>query len=160
LKIIYTREEIEGDGPFIFLAGPTPRSPDVKSWRPEAIRIFEDLGFGGTLLIPENRDETKSEWDYLAQIKWEDNGLNTADCIMFWIPRNMKTMPALTTNIEWGRWERSGKVVLGFPGNNTPHIRYIWHYADKLHIPYSYWLEETVKLAIKKANGRRDKSGL
>jgi hypothetical protein len=153
LKTIYTREKIEGDGPFIFLAGPTPRSPDVKSWRPEAIKIFEDLGFDGTLLIPENRDETKSEWDYLAQIKWEDDGLNIADCIMFWIPREMETMPALTTNIEWGRWESSGKVVLGFPGNRTPHMRYIEYYAHKLHIPYTFWLKETVELAVKMIDG-------
>ena len=45
LKIIYTREKIEKHGPVVFLAGPTPRSPDIKSWRPEAIKIFKASGF-------------------------------------------------------------------------------------------------------------------
>lgn len=29
----------------------------------------------------------------------------------------MKTMPALTTNVEFGAWADSGKVVFGYPEN-------------------------------------------
>ena len=39
--------------PSIFLAGPTPRSNDIKSWREEAIKILEQLEFEGIVYIPE-----------------------------------------------------------------------------------------------------------
>lgn len=84
-------------------------------------------------------------------IEWEDYYLNNCNCIMFWIPRNLKNMPALTTNIEWGRWERSGKVVLGFP-EWAEKMKYISYYADKLGIPQANCLDKAVEISIQYAN--------
>lgn len=35
----------------IFLAGPTPRSKEVQSWRPEALRILKNLGYDGQVYV-------------------------------------------------------------------------------------------------------------
>jgi len=110
----------------VFLAGPTPRSPDVKSWRPEALFILEKgFEFDGTVFVPEPRPETGS-WpeDYRVQIRWEDEALNMSDCIVFWVPRELETMPAFTTNHEHGEWFKSQKTVLGCP-RDAPKMRYL-----------------------------------
>jgi len=154
LKIIYANEEIVEDGLLIFLAGPTPRfqhrplsMSTVKSWREDAVNIFNDSSFNGSVLIPESRDQVWHN-DYMAQIEWEEEGLSKADCIMFWIPRDIENnMPGFTTNIEWGRWESSGKVVLGCP-DGADKMKYIKHYADKFNVPQSDNLPDTIKLAI------------
>ena len=152
MRIIYAKEEIilkEGDIS-IFLAGPTPRHnpgrKTVKSWRPEAIKIFNEVGYDGILFVPEDRSG-KSHGTYYDQIEWEEEGLTIANCIMFWIPREMRYMPALTTNDEWGTWKYSGKVVLGAP-TYAEKVRYQRYYADKLGIPQSDTLNGTIINAI------------
>lgn len=133
----------------IFLAGPTPRDPETKSWRPEAIEIFKKLNFDGTLLIPEDVDwGVKGSYD--EQVEWEEQGLTKASCALFWIPRNPTTMLALTTNDEWGVWKKSGKVVLGVP-DDAFRCSYQKYYAKKLNIPLSNTLEDTAKTAIEMA---------
>lgn len=42
MKICYSDQLIDSS---VFLAGPTPRSIDVASWRPDALVILEDLGY-------------------------------------------------------------------------------------------------------------------
>ena len=107
----------------IFLAGPTPRSAEVPSWRPEALRLLEAAGYDGVVFVPEDEG---GEWrhSYLAQVEWESTGLNFADVIVFWVPRQLDTMPAFTTNVEFGHWVGSGKVVLGYPPG-APKNRYL-----------------------------------
>lgn len=97
----------------IFLAGPTPRNPSVASWRPEAIEILERLGYDGVVFVPESEGGVQPSYD--DQVEWERKMLDSADVIAFWIPREMGTMPGLTTNVEFGLYIRSGKVVLGAP---------------------------------------------
>ena len=46
----------------------------------------------------------------------------------------MKTLPGLTTNVEFGAWVGSGKVVFGAP-EGAPHVRYLEHYAAKHRAP-------------------------
>ena len=131
----------------IFLAGPTPRDNAVLSWRLEAIKILQDdLEFNGTVFIPEPRNNC---WhcEYDNQIEWEEKCLNVADAIVFWIPRNSISLPGFTTNIEWGRWECSGKIVLGYP-LNAERMSYINFYAQKQNISTSKTLHETLKAAI------------
>jgi len=135
--------------PSIFLAGPTPRDKETKSWRSGAIDEFRKQGFHGKLYVPEGR--ILENYDDL--VEWEDERLESCDCIMFWIPRELKKMPAFTTNIEWGRWESSGKVVLGAP-EGAPKMGYIRYYANKHGVPQSTDLAETVRLAIKMAEER------
>lgn len=135
----------------IFLAGPTPRGKVVPSWRPEALRILEELGFDGTVLEPEDADGSFHDFGdpdvWRAQVEWEEAALKRADCIVFWIPRDMATMPALTTNTEWGMWCDSGKVVLGTPPG-APSVKYQEHYARKFRVPLAHTLEDTLRLAV------------
>ncbi len=148
MQIVYVREEIpESFDKAIFLAGPTPRSADVKSWRPEALRILEDGGYNGIVFVPEGRDE-KREGDYISQVDWEERCLNMADCILFWVPREIKTMPALTTNIEWGAWCDSGKAVFGAPPDAVK-VSYQKLYADKFQVPAAATLKDTIDNAVK-----------
>lgn len=116
MNLIFAPEEIPDSltlGPSIFLAGPTPRSDDVTSWRKGAIELLQHR-FSGTVLVPEDRTwEFKCSYD--EQVEWEEKGLKRACCIMFWVPREPKLMPGLTTNDEWGAWKKSGKFVWGNP---------------------------------------------
>jgi len=100
-----------------------------------------------TTFVPE--DET-GEWkhSYIDQIEWEESALKQADVIIFWIPRDLITMPAFTTNIEWGMWCDSGKVVLGAP-KNAPKMKYLRYYATKFDVPQAFTLSETIDNALK-----------
>lgn len=148
MKTIFARESLEGvEGKVLFLAGPSPRSAVVASWRKEAVRLIEERGWEVTVLVPEDRDGVWDESiDFVEQIEWEEAGLRRADCIAFWIPRDLKTMPAFTTNIEFGAWKESGKIVLGFPPK-APKMGYLVHYGQKLGIPMSSSLVGTIDLA-------------
>ena len=144
----------------IFLAGPTPREEHVASWRPEAINILRDLGYKGNIVIPEPRN---GKWtlNYDSQVDWELQSIFNSGNILFWIPRNMETMPGMTTNVEFGyvvglknMCEDPGfyQISAGFP-ENTPHTRYLsgllrYHSYE----PASSSLEETCKKMIKCIN--------
>ena len=108
----------------IFLAGPTPRSKDVKSWRPRALEILKELNFQGNVFVPERQFETLT--DYTDQVEWERKGLTMADAIVFWVPRDLQTMPALTTNVEFGYWLATSKsrCFYGRPPE-SPKNRYL-----------------------------------
>lgn len=147
MHIVYAKEvPPKSFSKAIFLAGPTPRSDKVLSWRPEAIKILEKLGYDGVVFIPEPKS---GEWehDHIGQIEWEEMCLHMADCILFWVPRELETMPAFTTNTEWGVWQNSGKVVFGVP-SEAVKVHYQQYYADKFHVPSAATLEETVKAAL------------
>lgn len=147
MQIVYAKDtfpqEVKAS---IFLAGPTPRDKSVPSWRPQALLALEEAGFDGHVFVPEPMGGT---WrpGYDDQVEWEEEGLNRADCILFWIPRDMAKMPALTTNDEWGTWKDSGKVVLGTPPG-APHVRYQEYYAAKLGVPQFRTLKETAQAAV------------
>lgn len=130
----------------IFLAGPTPRSSDVPSWRSEALRLLAEAGYDGVVFVPEPRD---GNWqgDYTDQVDWEERHLHMADCILFWVPRDLETMPAFTTNVEFGVWQESGKVVFGAPQDAAKN-RYLLYYAAQLGIPSAIRLADTVTAAL------------
>lgn len=112
----------------IFLAGPTPRSVDIKSWRPKAIQILERMDYKGLVWYPE-----RFKWDnvnYLDQVKWEKWGLNACKRIVFWVPRSIPDMPALTTNIEFGRYVDSGRAIYGRPDEAVKCNYLDWMYYD------------------------------
>src|ERR1700735_618587 len=126
MEVIYTGEETPNTiVKSLFLSGPS-RRPDqdkIKSWREDALQYLEEQGFDGTVFCPETRNgEFSPDFNYDDQVEWEDKHLNMADCILFWVPRDLSVdnkgklkLPALTTNIEAGRWMNSGKVVFGCP---------------------------------------------
>lgn len=147
MMLVYTGEDAPREiRKSIFLAGPTPREANVKSWRPEAIEILKRLNYDGVVFVPEFRDGRRVK-DYAAQVEWEEKYLNMADCILFWISRDMGTMPALTTNTEWGVWCDSGKAVFGAP-DNAEKVDYQRYYAQKLSVPMSNTLGGTIKHSL------------
>jgi ADP-ribose pyrophosphatase YjhB (NUDIX family) len=125
LKIVYNRKQPPSFfNKSIFLAGPTPRDSNLKSWRSDAIEILDSLGYDGVVFVPEDSpndpDLTFPDYDtdpvgYKEQIDWETTWLNAADCIIFWIPRQLPDFLGLTTNVEFGRFFKSGKVFVGAP---------------------------------------------
>jgi 8-oxo-dGTP pyrophosphatase MutT (NUDIX family) len=119
----------------------------VRSWRPEALTLLAQLGYEGQVYIPEDRTGGM-HGDYTAQVDWETEGLKRADCIVFWVPRHMATMPALTTNDEWGFWKSSGKVVFGAP-SDAVSVKYQRSYCSKHSIACFDTLEETLSGALR-----------
>lgn len=115
MQPVYALEPLPGPcRASLFLAGPTPRDPVTPSWRPEALRLLAGLGYAGAVIIPEARG---GEWrhSYLDQINWEVDMRARADLIVFWVPRELATMPALTTNIEFGEDYDSCRCLYGRP---------------------------------------------
>lgn len=127
----------------IFLAGGTPRSKDVASWRPEAIRLLESFGFEGNIFIPE---PDNGEWThgYENQIDWEHFHLEKADRILFWVPRDNVDFRCMTTNIEFGYWmaKNPHKVIYGRP-DWAKDCRYMddLYYRKTNRRPYDNLLE-------------------
>lgn len=149
MKIVYALESFPTEvTKTLFLAGPTPRGNTGKPWRQEALEALEKMGFDGHVFVPEPADGAWAE-NYLAQVEWEDEGLKRADCIVFWVPRDIEgKMPAFTTNDEWGVWKNSGKVVWGNP-EGADKVRYQRYYAEKLGVPVGDSLEATLGHALK-----------
>lgn len=148
--INYSDQEVIKVEKSIFLAGPTPRGENVVSWRTEACKILEQLGFDGIVYVPEY-STWKPKEDYVDQAMWERVALTNATVILFWIPRKLPDMAAFTTNVEFGYWLHSGKVIYGRP-NDASKIKYLdWLYRlDYDKIPYEdlqSLLEASVELA-------------
>lgn len=125
--INYSNEEVKQGEKSIFLAGPTPRNNKVVSWRKQAIKYLEELNYDGIVYIPEYSTwETRG--NYEDQVMWERNALTSAKVILFWIPREIPDMIGLTTNVEFGYWLHSNKVIYGRP-DNAEKIKYLdWLY--------------------------------
>jgi len=115
----------------VFLAGPTPRDKETPSWRPEAIKILKELKYDGDVFYPEWSTKL-AKIDYNSQVEWEHTGLTKCEWIVFWIPRNLKNMPAFTTNVEFGRFAHQHNVLYGRP-SEAPGNRYLDWYYKKCH---------------------------
>jgi hypothetical protein len=157
MYIIFSDEPLQIHGPSLFLCGPTPRTPGVRSWRAAAIDILDDIGFDGTVLVPERRD-----WgaicDYSDQVEWEFAGLEQADALVFWVPRDGESLPGFTTNVEFGRYVGSGRVVYGRP-DGRPHNRYLdWLYQKLTGRAPLSTLEETLRTGVALARRGRQVS--
>lgn len=164
--LLYARETphevgLDDDGrtflaPSIFLAGPTLRGNRRGSWRERAIELLSS--FEGLVVIPENRnpEEPFDQRDWTEQVDWELKWLHRATVVLFWVPRDMVTLPGLTTNVEFGLMlgETDGffdpKVVLGYP-IGAPHTAYLGHLARRYKVPICHTLEYTIQTAVKLA---------
>lgn len=137
MKINYSDQEVIKKEKSIFLAGPTPRGENTESWREEACKILEEVGFDGVVFVPEY-SSWKPKEDYVDQAMWEREALGQATVIIFWIPRDLNDMPAFTTNVEFGYWIHTGKVLYGRP-DNASKIKYLdWLYnIDCNKIPFN-----------------------
>lgn len=153
MKIIHTHEEPpKSYSKSIFLAGPTPRTKEVKSWRLEALRILEEKGYDGVVFVPEDRDgdfdRFDANYDYERTPTWEHRMMDMADIILFWVPRDLTTLPALTTNVEFGLQAHLGKIIFGAPVE-APKNKYLQFVAKKFDLyPGYYTLEGTINSAL------------
>ena len=143
MKINYSDRPFERpDGSSIFLIGPTPRSPDVQSWRPEAVSVLRVLGFGGTVYYP----EPFVDWE--TQTAWEYAGTERAGVLAAWVPREMNTLPGLTTNVEFGLYVKSGRLWYGRP-EGAANTRYLdWVYERETRRKPATTLAGLLTLAV------------
>lgn len=149
--INYSDQEVLKGTQSIFLAGPTPRDKEITSWRNEACKILEKLNFDGLVYIPEY-SSWKPKADYVDQAMWERKALTHASIIVFWIPRKLPEMPAFTTNVEFGYWLHTNKVIYGRP-DNAEKIKYLdWLYKLDYNEEPINNLEELLTKAIEKLN--------
>ncbi|MEU9109245.1 nucleoside 2-deoxyribosyltransferase domain-containing protein [Streptomyces xanthophaeus] len=152
--LMFAREPLPAPAsraPSVFLAGPSPRAANpVPSWRPAAIAALAERWTRAmplTVLNPESRDGTPPA-DYDDQVDWETRA-RAATAILFWIPRDVKTLPGFTTNVEFGLDVTTGKVVLGCPPDcpNPERNRYLIHVARRHGVPVRDTLADTVAAA-------------
>ncbi len=158
MVINYSDEEVIKGKKSVFLAGPTPRGENAVSWRTEACEILEEIGFDGVIYVPEY-STWKPKEDYVDQAMWEREALTEATIILFWIPRSLPDMPAFTTNVEFGYWLHSGKVIYGRP-DNAVKIKYLdWlyelEYNEKPINDLKLLLENAINLTNEKSQNRR-----
>lgn len=147
MNIIYAREELQKS---IFLAGPSPRDPSTTSWRPLAQSYLDSvLNFKGIVYNPESREQHEDSFNYDNQVHWEWEALNMATVIVFWVPRDLKIMPALTTNIEFGLHVASGKCLFGAPPE-APKNNYLRVLAVRNHVESFTSMEALLERAVAK----------
>lgn len=153
----YSNEKVMHGNKSIFLAGPTPREVETPSWRDDACRILEEIGFDGIVYEPEYSNKIAKE-SYDDQAMWEREALTAASLIIFWIPRDLPKMPAFTTNVEFGYWIHTGKILYGRP-DDAEKIKYLdWLYElDYKKKPYND-LRELLVEAVRIVNEKCDVS--
>lgn len=124
MKVVYaTQDPPETIRKSVFLIGPSPRGDVGESWRPAMIEALQAAGYDGVIYVPEPEDGIWPE-TYLEQISWEQKYLAQCDLILAWVPRDLQTMPAFTTNVEFGDYLDSGKLIYGRP-KGAPKTRYL-----------------------------------
>ena len=152
MKLIYSSDPAYSEcceEESLFLVGPTPRSKDVPSWRPDAIKALEELNYEGIVCIPERKD-WQVKFTYEDQVEWEAESLEHCLTIVAWVPRDLQTMPAFTTNVEFGYWMGNfpDKMFYGRP-DGAPNTRYLdWLYNKRTGRTPSNNLKDTLKEAI------------
>ena len=148
--INYSNEEVNKNNKSIFLAGPTPRSIEIETWRKEALEILKVLGYDGIVYVPEKEFDDRT-FNYDEQVWWEREALHNADVIVFWIPRHLPSMPAFTTNVEYGYWlaKNSNKVIYGRPDGSEKNKYLDWLYNTETGKVPANNLTELLSEAIK-----------
>jgi 8-oxo-dGTP pyrophosphatase MutT (NUDIX family) len=156
--ISFPHEPSEMFAKSIFLAGPAPRSLEDANWRKEALKILEELGYDGVVFdpLPENPDDWSIYTD--RQISWEKRYLDMADVLVFWIPRVKEKMPGLTTNVEYGMYLESGKVLLGFPQTADSMHYLAWH-GTRTKTPIFHDVYEILRAAVTRVGTGAERAG-
>jgi hypothetical protein len=108
------------------------------------------LGFTGTVAVPERRDWAV-KFSYEDQVDWEYAGLEKCTVLAFWVPRHLQDLPGFTTNVEFGRYVSSCRVVYGRP-DGAPHTRYLdWLYKKVTGREPAKALRATLLAALRQA---------
>ncbi|MFH8344362.1 nucleoside 2-deoxyribosyltransferase domain-containing protein [Streptomyces sp. NPDC018045] len=138
----------------VYLSGPTPTDPQVPSWRGEAVAALRKLWSGsGRLAVFVPEPSPGGDYpDYADQIAWEEEAMRLSDVVAFYIPRRMPRLPGLVSNIKWGAWHDSGRVVLGTPPE-ADRMEYLLHFAKELGVPVAHTIEDTARAALEMVGG-------
>jgi hypothetical protein len=152
LTLVYAGEPLPGEAS-VFLAGPTPRSADVPSWRPAAIGQLATQRHGPgrlAVVIPEPPGGQRLAC-YDDQVQWETDARAAASAILYWIPRDLRTLPGFTTNAEFGLDVTAGRAVLGCPPHcpNPERNRYLIWVARRHGVEVTDTLDGTVAAALR-----------
>ncbi len=149
MRVNYANEPVVKGEKAIFLAGPTFRNSEITKWRIEALEVLSKLNFDGVVYVPEYKEMMMSnDGEYLHQVEWERAALEAATTILFWVPRDLKKLPGFTTNVEFGYWIHSGKIIYGRP-NNAVKVRYLdWLYEKECGLKPFDNLEDLIKEII------------
>ncbi|MDO4282649.1 MAG: nucleoside 2-deoxyribosyltransferase domain-containing protein [Clostridia bacterium] len=144
----YSDQKVINSKKSIFLAGPLPRKKEIKNWKDDVLKYLKELKYDGVVYIPEKRNHQIIEGD-ADQTNWEMEAMNHSKVLLFWIPRSFPDMLGLTTNVEFGIWLSSGKILYGRP-DDAYMIEYLDLVYDKYYHkkPYNN-LFELVKEAVK-----------
>jgi 8-oxo-dGTP pyrophosphatase MutT (NUDIX family) len=128
----------------IFLEGPSPRSPEVTDWRPEAVQILQELNYDGIVYIPIPRGiflgKDKKDIEYDTQIPFEKTARKRSDVIVSWVARVIDRtrhdlgMPGFTTNFELAEDMATKKVLYGRP-DTAEKCKYLDTCATDYGIP-------------------------
>ncbi len=143
MKVIYAHEPLVDLYNSVMAAGPTPRTSEVKSWRPEFIKALEDLNFDGTVLIPEAADGIWKD-NYIDQVVWELEAIEKAELVSFWVPRELPDMPAFTTNVEFGYCLGKEKYTIYGRPETAIKISYLDFLHNKYNMNFQYYPHTTI----------------
>lgn len=159
---VYNCEEPEGIiKKSIYLAGTNIMSPwDKIGWRDKAVKYLEEIGYSGTVFIPEDNpsdsykypDPIRNPDKFKKQIEWEQKWLKGADAVVFWLPRTTEKA-GLISNFELGQLIETGKIFAGCPclSNkvDTNKNGYLKNYFDLHNIPWYTDLKTLLMDAVK-----------
>ncbi|MFD4020638.1 nucleoside 2-deoxyribosyltransferase domain-containing protein [Streptomyces sindenensis] len=157
VHLVWAREPLPAGGPSVFLAGPTPvRGGPVESWRPAAVEALAAQWNSAdplTVLTPESRGGKRAD-HYDDQVEWETAARKAATAVLFWIPRDLVSLPGMTTNVEFGLDVGTGRAVLGAPPDcpNPERNRYLIYVARCHDVPVRETLVDTVAAALSIVN--------
>ena len=137
----------------VFLAGPIERRQSnqpaqLPCWRADAIRLLYEAA--PTLVVYNPEWSVQPEgWTYEKQVAWEIMAMAWSDVLLFWIPRQLPELPGFTTNVEFGEWLYSTKIVVGAPVE-APHMRYLQTRCHMANILWHNTLKHCCAAAIQK----------
>ena len=150
MKVYYSNEKIKKGQKSIFLAGTTAQDRN-NDWRDKVVKLLEDKGFDGVVYNPDYTElEVKNSYE--DQLKWELKGIAESTAILFWIERDLPERPGLTTNVEFGYWLHSGRVVYGRPDSSEKCLYLDMLYKLKTGKTPSKTLEDVVNKVLEFLN--------
>jgi hypothetical protein len=154
--LIMAREGLPQGHASVFIGGPNVERGDQEPWRHRAVDLIRarwaEVGGGQPLAVlsPESREGRRAD-RYEDQVDWEIAAREQATVRLYWMWRDMDTMPGMTSNVEIGYDLGRGRaVVLGLPPDcpNPERNRYIRHLAGVHRAPVRPTLETTVDAAL------------
>jgi 8-oxo-dGTP pyrophosphatase MutT (NUDIX family) len=158
MQVIYAQEVLpEKTMATIFLAGPSPRNSETISWRDEFLTLLEKAGYDGHVFVPLPRDGNFPS-NYLKQATWEQQAQDRADVIVFWVSRDLESLPGFTTNVEFGQRVAGRNIVLGFP-EGAPKTRFLSFLAERNFVDCFNVMISVVEAALRKIGQGAERCG-